>query len=74
MKAYRMVNGNISVKLLRRLEGDICHFFTLSEWESYQSINTFVGDDFEKVKYYPKDAKYLLELEENVKHYETFDY
>ena len=26
MKDYKTVNGNISAKLLRRIEGDICHF------------------------------------------------
>jgi heme-degrading monooxygenase HmoA len=74
MKEYRMVNGNISAKLLRRIEGNICHFLTVTEWDSYDSIKEFTGNDFQKAKYYSADIKYLLEFEENVVHYETFEY
>ena len=34
----------------------------------------FAGADFEKARYYPEDEKYLLKFEENVAHYETFEY
>jgi heme-degrading monooxygenase HmoA len=74
MKEYRTVKGNLSSKLLRRLEGDICHFLTVTEWDSYESIKKFAGDDHQKAKYYPGDKKYLLEFEEHVVHYETFEY
>ena len=68
---YASISGNISAKVLRRLEGNICHFLTISEWENMDSIIKFAGNDFEQAKYYPEDKRYLLELEENVKHYET---
>jgi heme-degrading monooxygenase HmoA len=74
MKDYKTVKGNISAKLLRRIEGDICHFLTVTEWDSYDSINKFTGKDFQKARYYSLDKKYLLEFEENVVHYETFEY
>ena len=74
MKDYKTVNGNISAKLLRRIEGDICHFLTVTEWDSYDSIKKFTGNDFQKARYYSLDKKYLLEFEENVVHYETFEY
>jgi heme-degrading monooxygenase HmoA len=74
MKEYRTIKGNLSSKLLRRLEGDICHFLTVTEWDSYESIKKFAGDDHQKAKYYPEDKKYLLEFEEHVVHYETFEY
>ena len=74
MKGYRMVNGNISAKLLRRIEGNTCHFLTVTEWDSYDSIKKFTGNDFQKARYYSIDKKYLLEFEENVVHYETFEY
>jgi len=38
IKNYKMVKGNISAKLLRRIEGDICHFLTVPEWDSYDTI------------------------------------
>ena len=74
MKEYKMVKGIISAKLLRRIEGDLCHFLTVTEWDSYDSIKKFAGNDFQKAKYYPADKDYLLDFEENVVHYETFEY
>ncbi len=74
MREYRNVDGNLSAKILRRIEGDICHFLTVTEWDSYESIKNFAGDEIEKAKYYDEDKKYLLEFEEKVQHYETFEY
>jgi heme-degrading monooxygenase HmoA len=74
MKEYRNVDGNLSAKILRSIEGDICHFLTVTEWDSYESIKKFAGDEFEKAKYYAEDNKYLLEFEDKVQHYETFEY
>lgn len=69
---YKNTKGNLSVKILRRIDGDICHFWTVTEWDSYESIQRFAGEDFEKAKYYPDDKKYLLEFEPNVIQCETF--
>ena len=71
---YRKIKGNISTKVLRRIEGDICHFLTITEWDSYDAIKKFAGINFEKARYYADDKTYLLEFEENVTHYETFEY
>ena len=71
---YKHVGGNLSAKILRRVEGDICHFLTVTEWDSYESIKEFAGEDYEKAKYYQEDKKYLLEFEEKVVHYETYEY
>ena len=72
IKEYRNVKGNLSAKILRRIEDDVCHFITITEWDSYNSIREFAGEDFKKAKYYPEDKKYLLEFEPEVKHYESF--
>lgn len=74
LKEYRNVDGNLSAKVLRSIKDDICHFLTVTEWDSYESIKKFAGDDFEKAKYYDEDNKYLLEFEDKVQHYETFEY
>ena len=74
MKDYRKVKGNHSAKLWRRIEGNVCHFYTVTEWDSYDSIKMFAGVDFQKARYYSEDKKYLLELEETVSHFETFEY
>ncbi|GAB2793850.1 antibiotic biosynthesis monooxygenase [Rhabdobacter roseus] len=73
LKEYVSTKGNLSAKILRRTEGETCHFITISEWDSYESIINFAGKDFEKAKYYHKDKEYLIELEENVIHYETYE-
>lgn len=71
---YRNISGNLSAKILRRIDGDICHFLTVTEWVSFESIKNFAGEDYEKAKYYEGDKQFLLEFEENVVHYETFIY
>ena len=71
---YKNVDGNLSAKILRKIDGNICHFLTITEWDSYESIKKFAGEDFEKARYYPEDEKYLLKFEDNVAHYETFEY
>ncbi|TGE23609.1 antibiotic biosynthesis monooxygenase [Hymenobacter metallicola] len=71
---YKRTPGNLGVQVLRRVEGDICHFWTVTRWESYASIRQFAGDDYTKARYYPDDANYLLSFEPDVLHCETFEY
>jgi len=68
---YQSVQGNLSVHILEREEGDITHFITLTFWEDLDSIRAFAGDDVERAKYYPEDKDYLLEFEPKVVHYEV---
>ena len=68
---YRSVEGNISVHILERTEGDITHFITLTFWKDMGSIKAFAGEDAEAAKYYPEDKNYLLEFEPRVVHYEV---
>lgn len=72
LKDYRSTAGNISAKILQRVENDVCHFYTVTEWDSIDSIKKFAGQDYEKARYYDEDKKYLLALEEFVAHYETY--
>jgi|SRR5260370_39423082 heme-degrading monooxygenase HmoA len=72
MPAYRATAGNKGAWVLRRIEGDVAHFITLSFWESRDAIAAFAGADIEVAKYYPEDEKYLLEFEPKVTHYELF--
>jgi len=74
IKEYKHTPGNLSVQVLRRIEGDKCHFWTMTRWESYESIKAFAGPDFEKARYYPEDKDYLLEFEPQVIHCETFEF
>ncbi len=71
---YKNTPGNLGVKILRRIENDVCHFWTVTKWSSYESLKKFAGEDFEKARYYAEDEKYLLEFEPNVIHCETFEF
>jgi len=68
---YRSVEGNISVSILERQEGDVVHFVTMTSWSSLEAIKGFAGDDVEVAKYYPEDQGFLLEFEPTVVHYEV---
>ena len=71
---YRKTKGNLSVEIWRRVEADKCHFWTVTKWADYESIKEFAGEDYEKAKYYPEDARFLLEFEPTVMHTETFEF
>lgn len=68
---YKSVAGNLSVKILRRFDGDVCHFITLTFWDDLETIKGFAGKDVEQAKYYEEDKNFLLEFEPTVTHYEV---
>jgi len=71
---YKKTQGNLGVEILRRIENEKCHFWTVTKWDSFESIKKFAGEDYERARYYSEDAKYLLEFETNVIHCETFEF
>jgi hypothetical protein len=60
------------MRVWKRKENEVCHFWTLTEGEDLSSIKAFASEDYEKAKYYPFDEGMLLEFEEHVMHYESF--
>jgi heme-degrading monooxygenase HmoA len=66
---YRGVAGNLGVDILRRDEGDVTHFLTVTYWESEAAIRGFAGDELLTAKYYPEDREFLLEFEPQVQHF-----
>ena len=69
---YKSVSGNRGVYILRRSEGAVAHFLTLTFWDSMDAVRNFAGEDAAKAKYYPEDDNYLLEFEPMVRHYEVY--
>ena len=67
---YRGTAGNCAAFVLRRVEGNVTHFITLTHWESLVAIEAFAGADISRAKYYPEDSRFLLEFEPSVQHYE----
>lgn len=63
--------GNRGVMVLRRLDGDEAEFGVMSLWDSLDDVKAFAGDDVEVAHYYPKDERFLLELEPRVNHFEV---
>jgi heme-degrading monooxygenase HmoA len=70
---YRETPGNLSVKVWQKSSENECHFFTVSEWKDLEAIKRFAGPGYDKAVYYPEDEGVLLEFEEAVKHYETYN-
>ena len=68
---YRSADGNLSVHILERTEGEVTHFITLTFWKDKESIKAFAGEEVETAKYYPEDRDFLLEFESKVVHYEV---
>ena len=68
---YRSVAGVLEVQVLRRDEGEVTHFLTVTRWQSEEAIRSFAGRDVLKAKYYPEDRDFLLELENEVEHFEV---
>jgi heme-degrading monooxygenase HmoA len=69
---YKKTSGNLSVRVWHKAEEDCAHFFTVTEWESIESIKKFAGEHYEEAVYYPEDRGILLEFEKYVTHYESF--
>jgi len=67
----RATPGNRGVFVLRRIEAGLAHFLLISLWDSAESIRAFAGADIEKARYYPEDARFLVELEPGVTHYDV---
>jgi len=63
--------GNRGVWLLRRSEGDRVRFRVVSLWDSMDAVRRFAGDDAQKARYYPDDARYLFALEPDVEHFDV---
>jgi len=70
--AYRATQGNRGAWVLRRMEGKVAHFVTLTFWVTQEDVAAFAGADITVAKYYPEDKQYLLEFEPTATHYELF--
>ena len=71
VKKCSAAGGNHGVYVLRRRCDAHVEFIFLTLWETYDSIRIFAGELIEKPVYFSEDAKYLVELEQAVKHYDV---
>jgi len=52
--------GTALVFGLRRLDGEVAHFLTLTHSDLLEAIQAFAGKDISGTKYYPEDRQFLL--------------
>lgn len=67
---YRSIPGNKGTFVFRRTVGTTAEFLLISLWDSIDTIKGFVGEEYEKARYYPEDKEFLLECEPTVNHFE----
>ena len=71
IKEIKATKGNQGVWLMRRVRDGRAEFVVISMWYSLESIKAFAGHEHDKAVYYPKDKKFLLNLNPHVSHYEV---
>ena len=70
---YGSVRGNRGWMLLRRPASDAIQFMFVSFWDSMDALVDYTGGDPQRPKYYAEDKAALLELPQEVEHYEVVD-
>jgi heme-degrading monooxygenase HmoA len=70
---YRATPGNRGAWILRRDDGELTEFVTLSFWDSLEAVRRFAGSDPERAVFYPEDDRYLVERDLRVTHYELIE-
>ena len=68
---YQSVEGHCGHYILRKVKDGVAELIVLSFWESMDAVRAFAGPEPEKAVYYPEDEDYLLELEDEVEHYDV---
>jgi len=67
----KATRGNQGVWLLRRVHDGRAEFIVISLGDSFESIKTFAGPEYENAVYHPEDKKFLLKLDPHVTHFEV---
>lgn len=73
LRDYKLTPGNKATFLLKKMDGKLVHFITLTFWQDFTAIKKFAGNDLEKARYYSEDEYYLTEKESFVSHYEILE-
>lgn len=66
-----VTNGNRGAWVLRRDDADRTEFVVFSLWDSLDAVRAFAGDDIDEAASYPEDARYLIDHDPTVFHYEV---
>ena len=71
IKDCKASDGNAGAFLFSRIVGDRAEVITLSFWVSQEALNRFHAGDVMAPHYYPEDARYIIEGDAQVVHYDA---
>ena len=68
--AAKGVAGYRGIRLLRRAHDDELEFITMMEFDSWEAVKKFAGEDYERAYVPPKAREVLARFDERSQHYE----
>jgi len=68
--AARGVDGYRGIRLLRRMREREVEFITMMEFDSWEAVKQFAGEDFERAYVPPNAREVLARFDERSQHYE----
>ena len=71
LRSFRETPGNLGALTLRRVRGAWAEFVVVSLWESEEAIKGFAGAQIDRAVFYPEDARFLVDRDEHVDHFEV---
>ena len=69
--AAKGVKGYRGIRLLRRTSGNEIEFITLMEFDSWEAVKQFAGEDYERAYVPPRAREVLARFDERSQHYEV---
>jgi hypothetical protein len=71
--AAKKTSGYRSITLLRRPAGDEVEFATVMEFDDWDAVRRFAGEDYEQAYVPPKAREILKRFDDRSRHYEQRD-
>ena len=71
--AARGIAGYRGIRLLRRVQDDEVEFMTMMEFDSWQAVKQFAGEDYEHGVVPPRAREVLARFDERSQHYEVLE-
>jgi len=68
--AAKGVEGYRGIRLLRRTQGEEVEFITMMEFDSWEAVRQFAGEDYERAYVPSKAREVLARFDERSQHYE----
>lgn len=66
---YAATEGNRGVLMLTRGVGELTEVVMFTLWDSLNAVKSFAGEEYETVRFYPEDDRFLVERDLVATHY-----